>query len=235
MAVRFDANTDLLKRTTGTIAASTANLSGCCWVKRKVDTGAFATCLYVHSATANHEVWLECDATGDVLHMFDFQTTEADLSGPTLTIDTWFFVAFQRTNAARALYYGTEAGGTLTKVSDTSTHTSASAASEFWIGQDIYTEGFNGEIAYVRLWDTNLSDAEMDAEWRSATPVKSANLRGDWRLASAATATTDSGPNALTLTSGGTLTDGGANPTPPTASGLVLPVLCRPPMHLLAR
>lgn len=217
MAVRFDNNADLLKRITGTIVANTATMSGCCWAKRKVDTGAFATIMYVRSTTDSHEVWLETETGGDVCHFYDLQGTEADLTGPTLTIDTWFFLGWVRTNTARALYYGTEAGGTLTKVTDSSTHTASGSATDFWLGQDIYTEGFNGEIAYARLWDTNLNDAEMDAEWRSTTPVKTANLRGDWRLAAAASATTDSGPNTLTLTSGGTLTDGGTNPTPPVA------------------
>jgi hypothetical protein len=222
VAVRFDNNADLLKRTTATIAASAAAFTMCCWCKRKVDTGTFATVLYARDVTDSGEAWLETETGGDVLHGFELPGTESDLTGPTLTVDTWFFVAFVRTNTARNIQYGTEAGGTLTKVTNSDSRTLSSAISEFWIGQDIYTEGFNGEIAYVRLWDTNLSDAELDAEWRSTTPVKSANLRGDWRLASAASATTDSGPNTLTLTSGGVLADGGSNPTPPSSGGVTV-------------
>ena len=217
MAVRVDNNADLLKFTTQS-AASSANLSVCCWVKRKVDTGTFATTIYLRNTTDSHELWLETETGGDVAHMFDLQTTEADLTGPTLTIDTWFFLAFSRTNTSRTLYWGTESGGTLSTATDGSTHTGSHAVVDFWIGQDIYTEGFNGEISLVRYWDTNLSSGEMDSEWRSLTPVKTANLRADYRLAAAASATTDSGPNTLTLTSGGTLTDGGADPVPPAAS-----------------
>jgi hypothetical protein len=222
MAVRFDNSADLLKRTTG-LPASAANQSVCLWAKRKVDTNSFATVFYTHGVIDNIELWLETSTGGDQLFMFDLLSTEFDLAGPTLTIDTWFFLAFSRQNTTRTLYYGTEADGTLTKVTDTQTHTASSALSELWIGQDIYTEGFNGEVAYVRFWSAALSDADMDAEWRSTTPVRATNLYGDWRLASAATATTDSSGNSNTLTSGGVLTDGGTNPTPPAAAGIYLP------------
>lgn len=221
MAVRFDASGDYLRRiAAGIVAADAANLSMCCWCKRKVDTGAYSTVLYgnLTSDSGGAEFWLETETGGDRLDAYELAAPESQMVGVTLTIDTWFFVAYVRTNAARSMYYGTEAGGTLTEVTNSDSRTFTTDLDEFYIGNDRYTEPFNGEIAYVRLWATNLSDAEMDAEWRSATPVKTANLRGDWRLADAATATTDSSGNSLTLTAGGTLTDGGTNPTPPAAA-----------------
>src|SRR5690606_14055540 len=141
---------------------------GCLWVKRKVDTGAFATTFYFDQ-TGKSTIFIETETGGDVLHYYEDPTT-TDLTGPTLTIDTWFLLGCVRTNTSQALYYGTEAGGTLTKVSATDTRTvSGSTSIVCYIGNDIYTEPFNGEIAYVRLWETNLSDAEMDSEWRSTT------------------------------------------------------------------
>jgi hypothetical protein len=86
----------------------------------------------------------------------------------------------------------------------------------FSIGNDDAQELFNGDIAFARFWQGSVfSDAEADAEWRSTTPVKS-SVRGDWRLATAAAAGTDSSGNGLTLTVGGTLANGSADPTPPS-------------------
>lgn len=221
MAVRFDASTDYLRREAANIIASNADtFTMCAWCKRKVDTGAYSTVLYadLQSDVGGAEVWLETESGGDRLDAYELAAPESAMTGVTLTIDTWFFVAYKRTNTARSLHYGTEAGGTLTKVSNTDSRTFTTDLDKFWIGNDPYTEPFNGEIAYVRLWASELSDAEIDAEWRSATPVTTANLRGDWRLAAAASATTDSSGNSLTLTAGGALTDGGANPTPPASA-----------------
>jgi hypothetical protein len=237
MAVRFSANTQYLKRT-ATLPSNGANHSVCMWVKRKVDTGTFATCWYAHVTTgAQLESWLETETGGDQLFMFELPGTESDLAGPTLTIDTWFFIGYQRTNTSRSLYYGTEAGGTLTKVTNTDSRTVTNAFSDIWIAQDIYTEGFNGEIAYVRFWSTNLSDAEMDAEWRSVGAVKTASLYGDWRLATAATAATDSSGNANSMTVNGTPTNGGTNPTPPGSAASASPAFSLPrmPQAILAR
>lgn len=225
MSVRFDASADYLRRTSG-LPASGAIHSGCCWVKRKVDTGAFASVFYYHGITGSYEFWIETETGGDRLDLYEYPGAESQAIGPTLTIDTWFFIGWKRTNTSRSIYYGTEAGGTLTKATNTDTRNVTAAISEFYIGNDVFTEPFNGEIAYFRLWDaTALSDADFDAEWRSATPVLTSGLWGDWRLASAATATTDSSGNGRSLTVGGTLSDGGANPVPPSApSGLIRPV-----------
>jgi hypothetical protein len=226
MAVRFDAVGDKLSRSgTGTTILSSVDPPGeaqtfCCWIKRKVDTGTFATALYAaFSGAGNLEIFLETETGGDVLHFFEEPPTESDCAGPTLTIDTWFFVAVVRTNTSRALYYGTEAGGALTKVTNSDTRnigTTANSNFVFNLGNDPFNENFNGEVSLVRYFEAALNDAEVDAEWRSTTPVKSP-VRGDWRLAAAASAGTDSSGNSLTLTVAGTLTDGGTDPVVPSA------------------
>jgi Concanavalin A-like lectin/glucanases superfamily len=215
--VRFDAEADQLT-ITATLATACANLSCCCWVKRRVDKNAFSTALYLIGSTTPLEIFLETETGGDVMHAFELPATESDITGPTLTLDTWFFIGYIRTNTSRSLFYGTEAGGTLTKTTNSDTRTVTGALTGASIGQDPFTEGFNGDIVWVRLWDAVISDADMDAEWRSATLVRTANRRAEWRLTSAATATTDSSGNGFTLTVGGTLADGTTNPTPPAVS-----------------
>lgn len=218
MSVRFDASSDTLNRQVAGILASDTTFTVCCWAKRKVDTGAFATVIYFNAPTGSElDVYLETDTGGDTFQVGELPGTESDLVGPFLTLDTWYFVCYRRiSDTSRKLSYGTEAGGSLTHVTNSDSRTTTGkSVDRFYVGNDAFTEPFNGEVAWVRLWSTNLSDTEVDAEWRSSTPVRSSNLRGDWRLAAASSAGTDSSGNSLTLTAGGTLTDGGANPTPP--------------------
>jgi hypothetical protein len=226
MSVRFDASTDMLSRSgTGTngvdSSGSPANStwSVCFWCKRQVDTGAFATAMSY--GYAGVRTYLETDSGGDIMTSDDFDgSADTVLNGPTITVGTWFFFAYSRTNTSRTLWYGTEAGGTLSKVgpnTDTRTWPSTPSGINFFsIGNDDAQELFNGDIAFARFWQGSVfSDAEADAEWRSTTPVKS-SVRGDWRLATAAAAGTDSSGNGLTLTVGGTLANGSADPTPPS-------------------
>lgn len=220
MAVRFDAGADFLKRVGSVpnlIVPVATDVTICGWIKRKVDTGAFATALY-YEGGGQHEVFIETDTGGDVLTAAETKPgPEIDLTGPTLTNNVWVFVLSTRTNTSRTLYWGTEAGGTLSTATDSSTRTVTSTGIDnIWIGNDPFTEPFNGEVSLVRLFPSSFSAAEADAEWRSLTPVKP-GVRCDYRLASAATATTDSSGNGFTLTVGGTLADGGADPVPPVA------------------
>lgn len=195
----------------GSVAA--ANFTGCVWIKRKVDTGGSATGFYVRDG----EYFAQTEGGGDVMHFYEIVGGETDLTGPTLTIDTWFFILITRTNTSQKLYYGTEAGGTLTEVTASDSHTNNANIQEVWVFDDIYTEKFNGEIAYFRMWAASMTAAEADAEWRSTTPVKSGVLV-DLRLAAAASAGTDSSGNGYDFTVTGTLTDGGTNPTPPAGA-----------------
>jgi hypothetical protein len=226
MAVRFDASGDFLKLVQSNLLSElpATNFSCCAWVKRKVDTGQGTTHMYgkISQTGGNGEIYCGADLGGDLIEADELGAGVADthiVPGPSYTIDTWFFYLYARTTASRSLYYGTEAGGTLTKTTNTDTRTftdNTNGFGEFWIGNDPFNENWNGEMAAVRLWNVKLSDAEADAEWRSLAAVRTSGLRGDWRLTAAASATTDSSGNSLTLTLGGTLADA-TNPTPPSA------------------
>lgn len=226
MSVRFDASGDDLHRSVAGIVGCDIFWTVALWAKRKVDRGAFTNLFYVRAAggDSTFEVFLNSDTSGDVLHAFEYPTGPSDLTGPTLTIDTWFFIVYRRmSQTIRILSYGTEAGGALTHVQNNDSRAlTGTNINTLTLANDTSLEFFNGELAWVRMWDVCLSDAEIDAEWRYSTPWRIPNLAGDWRLASAATAGTDSGAFAQTLTVAGTLADGGANPTPPAMTAPAL-------------
>ena len=220
MAVRFDASGDYLRYTTVANLPSAATHSFCCWVKLSSDRNDYANIWYLDGNNADGEIFVSTDSDGTTLLISDSATP---LNLGTLTIGTWYFIGYARTNTARAAYIGTQSGGTLTKVSNTETknrNTAYGSSGRVYLTNDIYSEWLDGEMAYARVWTTvALSDAEMDAEWRSTTAVRTSNLWAAYALAAAASAATDSGPNGYTLTVGGTLADGGANPTPPAPAG----------------
>ena len=222
MSVRFDNNADFLSLSTANIVAADATaFSVTLWANIRVDTNAYATAWYsnITNSTNNCEVFVATDTDGTTGAVFESTST---LTGASHSVGTWYFMAYVRTNTARSYYYGTEAGGTLTEVTNADSRTVNTDMDVLRIGNDIYSEPWNGDIYNVKLWGAALSDAEIDAEWRSLAPVRTSNLRGDWRLAAAASATTDSSGNSLTLTANGTLTDGTNNPTHPAAGGATL-------------
>lgn len=218
MGVRYDASADSLHYATVANLPSAATHSFCCWLRLQADRNDFSCLFYLNGNNADGEIFLSTATDGVTMELTDSATA---LNLGALSVGTWYFLAYQRTNTARAAFLGTEAGGSLTKVSNAETknrNTAYGASGRIQLGNDIYTEWVNGDLAYARVWSgVALSDAEMDAEWKSATPVRTSNLWADYPLAAAASATTDASGNGRTLTLGGTLADAG-NPTIPSGS-----------------
>lgn len=217
MSVRLDNVADYLKILA---TADITQLAWCVWVKNKVDRNDFASVFY---HTGQTQGWYQTDSDGVTFKAYHDDANPQ--TGPVLTVDVWKFLAFRGTATARALLYGDEAGGTLTKVTGSTTITIPAGTSDLVWGNDYQNEWGNLELAYGRVWTgAQPSDADFDAEWRSATAVRTSNLFADWAFANAATAATDSSGNGRTLTVGGTLTDGGANPTlPALGKAIVIP------------
>lgn len=225
MPVRFDASGDYLQYQTPANMPSAATHSVCFWVRLSSDRNDYANIFYLNGNNADGEIFVSTDVDGTTLLVTDSATA---MNLGTLTIGTWYFVGYARTNTSRAAYIGTQAGGTLTKASNTETktrNTTYGSGARIELGNDIYSEWLDGEMAYARIWNSvALSDGEMDAEWRSATAVRTSGLWGAYALTNAASATTDTSGNSFTLTAGGTLTDGGTAPTPPSTAAASSPL-----------
>lgn len=172
---------------------------------------------------------------GDSNNYFDFLTFTAaarlqvEIFGPTgtggnaLTPDenpysnnTWYFIACRRVSATSFQCYTSRIDGVDADVS--STDPSARAASDnFCIGGDSGVAQFNGKIAQVRIWQTDLTNGELALEKASSTVVKTANLWANYPMVDAATAATDISGNSRDLTASGSPADG--NEDPPGQSG----------------
>lgn len=138
------------------------------------------------------------------------------VSAGAYSANTWYYVF-----AKRSADIFTPSGGAGVSGSgfdaDGDFSTSTGTASDWGFVQfDIGIEGtsgypWNGEICCVRVWNTELTLAELRAEALSATPVKTANLRANWRLATNTDLT--STVNGYTLTANGTVSTGSTEPT----------------------
>jgi hypothetical protein len=113
------------------------------------------------------------------------------------------------------VYGAVASGGSSFSTQTVAGHSSTTAIAGVYVGVQYaggsYWQGWNGEICCVRVWDTNLSDAELLSEMASATPVKTANLRANWRLETGTDLT--STVNSYALTKTGTVNTGSTEPT----------------------
>lgn len=100
-------------------------------------------------------------------------------------------------------YYGATASA-ITLVGNTSSADVADTAPALAIG-GTGADNSGVSVAYCRIWNAELTLAEIKAEFESATPVRTSGLYADYRFANGSL-TTDSSGNGNTLTSAGTPT-----------------------------
>jgi hypothetical protein len=136
-------------------------------------------------------------ASSDSFTKFDWN--QGDVSLATATIGTWMNLA-QVVSAGNlcTAYYGTS-----------STLTSASAAANLGSALQLLTIGVypfsNAEygrftIDDLRIWSAALSQADLEAEAASATPVRTANLWAAYEFGSGSLLASTSGTKNLTAT-----------------------------------
>lgn len=149
--------------------------------------------------------------------------TSSDVWPPTgvvMNVGTWYYVAFTRpatTGGASSnnLFYAGSIGA-LTQ-STTLAHTASGSYRYLRIG-DLKQSGvvskFNGEVAHIRIWNTQLTLSQLNTESASLTPVVTNGLVYGCQLSSASSKTDLSG-NSLVWSSVGTVTDGSSTPIVP--------------------
>ena len=209
MAVRFDAATDRISYTASNPPSTTA-FTITAWALVAVDTDTNATIARLHASTGGSTIatW----ATGsDGLSGPNYFTTGGSISNATnFTVGSWRKVAICATGTTGKSYVATVGGGTEV---DSATVATGQPTGITLGGRSSGdgTEWFNGRLAYVRVWSTELTQSEIEAEWGSATPVRTANLWADWPL-TVHTDLTDHSGNGRNLTAGSTATTTEADP-----------------------
>ena len=216
-AVRFDAIADRLTMPSAALPAASGAWTVGGWIRIEVDRNDETV---FWSLDANFSSgWHGLHTTADGVGLRVNSSGSEVVTGPDLTVGVWYFVVVRKTAAdALKMYVGTEAGGALSTYTGTA-GAITSYAGDGYVGSNAYDQFLNGRMWGLRLWDAELSDAEVDAEYSASSAARTSNLRAQWLLDNATTPGTDSSGNGRTLTNTGGAWALEAGPTLPTGSG----------------
>jgi hypothetical protein len=173
-----------------------------------IDITGSVFCAFAGTGLAN----LELNRAGADGHLRLTTSGGSVDTGYVLDVDNWYYVALAITETTQQVYVGEDGGSALTLAgSYTNTLTGYGDNS---IQLVHYRDDSNVTNALLewRGWDAELSQAQLEAEAASATPVISSDLVYDYRFVSGALQTDSSG-NGYTLTAGGLSDWGGALPS----------------------
>jgi hypothetical protein len=234
MAVGFNASGDYAKRNANLPSIQTYTIAG--WVKLRAEPSDWAFFLGMEdsdSSASGYALIGWDNAAGEWRLVTDGVASVTFSPQPSDDGTTWLYWFIRSTSTANQHEAGYADG-------DDVAFTKALGGVANWtparlcIGNDSYDEWVDCAAAYVRVWDAELSDAELLDERDSTTPVRTSNLRADWPLANNTDNGDDSG-NGYDLTFGGTLTtETGPSIGGPAATSLLLPnIMQRPIMKSL--
>lgn len=201
-AVNFNNDGDYVRLQSADYPSSTGSFSFCGWWRRTSDRNTY-NWLFAWETPAGHSTeWtgLMLDADGTTLYLE--KTSGHVINLGTMPANTWQFYAVSINGTSATVWRAGEGGGALTK-STSNSYTALSNFGEVGIGASVFhsSEFYVGDIAMVRVWNGQLTDTQARNEYRSVTPVKTANIKGAWPIATAASITT--------ATYGSSLTDSG--------------------------
>ncbi|MGW0485785.1 fibronectin type III domain-containing protein [Nonomuraea sp. NPDC003214] len=207
MAVRFKASaSDFYTRALG--LGSQPSFTVTCWMKISVDLNVFTTIWSIDNGAADY-LTLKTATNGTTVRAL---TDAASHATRALTVGTWYFTAIAVDATSGILVTRSIDEATFTAATWAGTHqlNAANLRLGVWPGE---TTGMNGCIAGVKIWTAKLSQAEIEAEYATMTPVRTAGLYANYVLAGPSTA--DDSGNGRTLTGGTTATH---EPGPPLDS-----------------
>jgi len=232
MAVRFDATTDRYETTTG---LPPTVYTAMCWYYISVDRNAYSLLweLQYNGRTVINSPYITASKAIEVWDGNQFKMT---LQGATVG---WQRLALAvGTGGDATLYHGT-ATGALALSSTTTLIGSAATVDKLMIGNDPLDQWFNGRVAAYKMWNATLTQAEIEREFETYQPARTANLLR-WHPFINAELVDYSG-NGNTLTAGSTATateDGPPIPWRPARPWLIHvpavgpPAVEDPPMYL---
>ncbi len=172
--------------------------SSACWLKIVTDRNAFSCALSLDAGSADAYVLMTA-GDGTTMGVWDESASRASRA---LTAGTWYWFGIA-INGANGIMTSRSASDSSFTTSTWSTGSSATVQTTWRIGRSPNTSEFlSGSLAAVKWWNTNLTQAELQAEFDTYVPQRGAGLRA-WYPFHAGPDTTDWSGNGMTL-SGGT-------------------------------
>lgn len=209
MSTRFDAASDRISFS-GSMFAVGSGLTITAWAYVSVDTDTFATIGRLHASSGASTV-VTWATGGDGLSGPNYFTGGGTVTNATnFVVGSWRKVALTCSGTTGKIYIATVGGATEVDSGTVSVGTPDGLTLGGRAPADS-SEPWNGRLAYVRIWTTELSQAQIEAEWASTTPVVTSGLWADWPLTDSTDLTDHSG-NGRNLSAGSTAVSTEADP-----------------------
>ncbi|GAA2673847.1 hypothetical protein GCM10010400_39970 [Streptomyces aculeolatus] len=205
MSQRADAATDRVSYTAAPPPAPATAFTAVFWARLRADLDTFSTMMRLHSSSgASTAVTITTGSSGTTPIVVSPGNTGGIIGADALAVDTWRMLAVTvgGTGATDGRIYTRAVGGSTNVVTGQVTG-GATPDGITLFGRSIGEAGewFNGGLAYVRVWSAVLSQSEIEAEWASATIVRTAGVWANWPML---TGITDVSGNGRNLTAGST-------------------------------
>lgn len=201
MAVGFDAHADRLLNTSGSVPANNAAYTVTLWVKPQTGASGNPESLFYSSGSGSAYALALNSGVPTILDVGGGFVSRVTL-GSALSDGTWYFLAMRINGLTGTLSRGQE---NLAVSHASNTITAQSASFQIAVGGSLFGTAMypRAHMAFVRVWNAILSDAEIEAERQATSASRTANLTAEWPLVDAASKLTDVGPNGYSLTAPG--------------------------------
>ncbi|MFI9154492.1 LamG-like jellyroll fold domain-containing protein [Streptomyces sp. NPDC053367] len=205
MSMRADQASDRVSYTASAPPAPATAFTVTFWARLRVDRDDFSTMLRLHSSSGGStSVNIATGSSGTTPVVVSPGNTGGIVGADPLAVDTWRMLAVTvaGTGATDGKIYTRTVGGSTSVVSGlVSGGGTPDGITLFGRSAGDATEWFNGGLAYVRVWSAVLSQAEIEAEWASATIVRTSGVWANWPML---TDINDISGNARHLSAGST-------------------------------
>lgn len=202
MAIRFNAATDRISYS-GTVPDPSAGFTLLGWAYVAVDRDDFSTMARLHASSGASTTATFASGSEGLGGPGYFTGGGSVTNGTGFTVGAWRKVAISCTGTTGRCYVATDGGAT---EADSGTVGGAASPTGITLGGRSPVDGtewFNGRLAYWRFYSAELTQVEIETEWASAVPVRTANLWADWPIETDSDLTDHSG-NGRHLTAGST-------------------------------
>ncbi|MGW1532330.1 LamG-like jellyroll fold domain-containing protein [Streptomyces aureus] len=205
MSQRSDQASDRVSYTAAAPPAPATAFTVTFWARLRVDRDDFSTMMRLHSSSGGSTaVNITTGSSGTTPLVVSPGNTGGIIGTDALAVDTWRMLAvtIAGTGATDGKIYTRTVGGSTNVVTgQVSGGATPDGLTLFGRSAGDSTEWFNGGLAYVRVWSAVLSQAEIEAEWASATIVRTSGVWANWPML---TGISDISGNGRNLTAGTT-------------------------------
>lgn len=203
MSLRADEANDRVSYTASPPPDPATALTVTFWARLRVDRDDFSTMMRLHASSGSStRITVATSGSGTVPAIYSPGNTGGVVGTDALVVDQWRMIAVTVAGTGATdgrMYTRTVGGSTNVTTGQVSGGSTPDGITLFGRSASDSSEWFNGGLAHVRVWSAVLTQTEIEAEWNSATVVRTSNLWSAWSLA---TDLSDSSGNGRNLSAG---------------------------------